>query len=58
MQGDDGTLEMKIGFGQHKGSKVKNLGRDYCKWLLSDKCEMLFSDELTQALKLRVEQPL
>lgn len=58
MQGDDGTLDMKIGFGKHKGSKVKNLDRDYCKWLLSDKCDMLFSDELTQSLKLRLEQQL
>jgi hypothetical protein len=54
MKGDDGTLEMKIGFGQHKTSKVKNLDLSYCKWLLSDKCEMTYSDELRQALLLRV----
>lgn len=58
MKGDDGTLEMKIGFGQHKGSKIKNLKQDYCKWLLSDKCEMTFSSELREALYLRVAQAI
>lgn len=58
MKGDDGTLEMKIGFGKHKGSKIKNLDQSYCKWLLSDKCDMLFSTELREALYLRLALPI
>jgi hypothetical protein len=58
MKGDEGTLDMKIGFGKHKGSKIKNLDKPYCKWLLSDDCEMLFSAELHLALTLRLAQPV
>lgn len=58
MKGDDGTLDMKIGFGKHKGSKVKNLDQPYVKWLLSDKCDMLFSSELREALYLRLAQAI
>lgn len=58
MQGDDGTLKMKVHFGKHKGSMVKNLDQSYCKWLLSDQCQMLFSNELREALYLRLAQPV
>lgn len=58
MKGEDGTLEMKIGFGKHKGSKVKNLDQSYCKWMLSDKCDMEFSAELREALYLRLAQAI
>lgn len=34
MKGDSGSPEMKIGFGKHKGSKLRNLPKDYIKWLL------------------------
>ncbi len=50
-QGDDGTGEMKIGFGAHKGKKVKHIPRDYVKWLLSDKCDMDLTFELRTALE-------
>lgn len=51
MKGDDGTPEMKIGFGKHKGSKLKNLEGSYLRWLLSDKCEMELSAELIEGVK-------
>lgn len=51
MKGDDGTPEMKIGFGKHKGSKIKNLEGSYVRWLLSDKCDVPYSDELRQGLQ-------
>jgi len=35
MKGDAGTPEYKINFGKHKGSKLRNLPRDYLKWLVS-----------------------
>ena len=58
MKGEDGTLDMKVHFGKNKGSKVKNLDQSYCKWLLSDQCEMPFSAELREALCLRVRQAI
>jgi hypothetical protein len=58
MKGDDGTVEMKIGFGKHKGSKVKNLDQSYCEWLLGPKCDMLFSAELREALCLRLTEAI
>lgn len=51
MKGDDGTPEMKIGFGKHKGSKLKNLEGSYIRWLLSTDCEVPYSDELRQGLE-------
>lgn len=51
MKGDDGTVEMKIGFGKDKGSKLKHLEKSYVRWLLSPKCNMNLSAELTEGLK-------
>ena len=48
---DEGTPNMVINFGKHKGSKLKNLDKDYVKWLLSPKCEMTMSVELIAGLK-------
>ena len=47
---DEGTPNMIINFGQHKGSKLKNLETSYVKWLLSDKCSMTMSVELVKGL--------
>lgn len=47
---DEGTPNMVINFGQHKGSKLKNLEKSYVKWLLSDKCTMTMSVELVAGL--------
>lgn len=33
---DSGTPEMKITFGKHKGSKLKNLEKDYIRWCLEN----------------------
>lgn len=51
MKGDDGTPEMKIGFGKHKGSKLKNIPASYIKWLLGPKCDMNLSAEMIEGLK-------
>lgn len=51
MKGDDGTPDMKIGFGKHKGSKLKNLDGSYLRWLLSDKCDMELSTELIEGVQ-------
>lgn len=51
MKGDDGTVEMKIGFGKEKGSKLKHLEASYVRWLLSPKCKMNLSPELVEGLK-------
>lgn len=40
MRGDAGTPDYKIGFGMHKGSKLKNLPKDYIKWLLSGEIDI------------------
>lgn len=50
-QGDDGTPEMKIGFGVHKGKKIKHLPQEYVKWCLSPKCSLDFTWEMEQALR-------
>ena len=48
---DEGTPNMIINFGQHKGSKLKNLEKSYVKWVLSDKCSMTLSVEMVAGLK-------
>lgn len=51
MKGDDGTPNMKIGFGKHKGSKLKNLPSSYIDWLLGPKCEMNLTAEMIEGLE-------
>lgn len=51
MKGDDGTPEMKIGFGKHKDSKLKFLPASYIDWLLGPKCDMPLSAELIEGLE-------
>lgn len=48
---DEGTPNMTINFGKHKGSKLKNLEPSYIEWLLSDKCAMTMSVELVKGLR-------
>lgn len=48
---DEGTPNMTINFGKHKGSKLKNLEKDYVKWLLGPKCEMTLSHDLRKGLE-------
>lgn len=50
-QGDDGTVEMKINFGQHKGKKIKHLPASYVKWLLKE-CDDWMPVEMITALRL------
>lgn len=47
---DEGTPNMVLNFGKHKGSKLKNLDRSYVEWLLGPKCEMTMSVELVKGL--------
>jgi exonuclease I len=47
---DEGTPNMTINFGKHKGSKLKNLEKDYVQWLLT-KCEVPFSHDLRKGLQ-------
>lgn len=48
---DEGTPNMVINFGEHKGSKLKNIPKSYVKWVLSDKCSMTLSVEMVAGLK-------
>ncbi|MNQ48888.1 DNA polymerase III subunit epsilon [compost metagenome] len=50
MKGDGGTPEMKIGFGKHKGSKLRNLPKDYISWLLN-KSDMGLDPDLKDGLE-------
>lgn len=55
MQGDDGTPDMKLTWGQkHKGKRIKHIPDDYLRWIISDKCEMTISFELDQAIRLQL----
>lgn len=54
LQGDDGTVEMKLGFGKHKGKKIKFVPDDYLKWMLSDDCDMVLGVELETAIRLQL----
>lgn len=54
-QGDDGTPEMKLGWGvKHKGKRIKNIPDSYLRWILSDKCEVVISIELETAIKIQL----
>lgn len=50
MRGDDGTVDMKMPWGEHKGSKLKNLKGDYVHFLLN-KCTAPISPELREGLE-------
>ncbi|QYW06503.1 putative exonuclease [Pseudomonas phage UAntarctica] len=50
MRGDDGTVDMKMPWGEHKGSKLKNLKSDYVHFLLN-KCSAPISPELREGLE-------
>lgn len=47
---DEGTPNMTMPFGKDKGSKLKNLEKDYVKWLLA-KCETPMSFDLRKGLE-------
>lgn len=53
-QGDDGTPNMKISWGQHKGKRIKNIPSQYLRWILSQKCEVVISIELETAIKMQL----
>lgn len=50
MRGDGGTVDMKIGFGKHKGSKLKNLDKSYVQWLLGGTLSL--DPDLEEGLRL------
>lgn len=53
-QGEDGTPDMKLGWGKHKGKRIKNIDSGYLKWMLSPKCEVVISVELETAVKIQL----
>lgn len=53
-QGSDGTPDMKLTWGKHKGKLIKNIDSGYLAWMLSDKCDMVLSHELETAIKIQL----
>lgn len=53
-QGDDGTPNMKLGWGKHKGKAIRNIPSSYLSWVLSSECEVVISHEQETAIKIQL----